>query len=268
MVVARSLQSALYVGWVMHRRLAPRRHRLRYRAFWLLIDLDEPDALARRLRLFSHNRFNLFSFHNADHGDRTPHPLRDYVERTLAENGICDTIGRITLLCMPRILGYVFNPLSIYFCYRPDGTLAALIYEVRNTFGQMHSYLIPVTEQSPLVHQCCAKAFYVSPFLDMDITYDFHIARPAARVSAVIAAHDNKCGPVLVASLAGERRTLSDRALALVFVTHPLLTFKVIGAIHWEALKLWLNGMRLRPRPPAPRKSVTPIAAETFQKTQ
>lgn len=260
-------QSALYVGSVMHRRLAPRRHRLRYRAFWLLIDLDEPDAVARRLRLFSHNRFNLFSFHDADHGSGRTEPPRVYVERTLAENAIGDAIGRITLLCMPRILGYVFNPLSIYFCYRPDGTLVALLYEVRNTFGQMHSYLMPVTEQTPLVHQRCAKAFYVSPFLDMNMTYDFRVARPAARVSAVVAARDRQ-GPVLIASLAGTRRPLSDRALALVFLTHPLLTFKVIGAIHWEALKIWWKGMRLYPRPPAPQNAVTATAAETLQETQ
>ena len=267
MVVSPRLQSALYVGSVMHRRLAPRRHRLRYRAFWLLIDLDEPDALARRLRLFSHNRFNVFSFHDADHGSGKLEPPRAYVERTLAENGIGGAIDRVTLLCMPRILGYVFNPLSIYFCHRPDGTLAALLYEVRNTFGQMHSYLIPVTEPSPLVHQRCAKAFYVSPFLDMDMTYDFRLAPPAARLSAVVAARDRQ-GPVLIASLAGERRPLSDRTLALTFLTHPLLTFKVIGAIHWEALKIWWKGIRLYPRPPAPHHPVTAITADTFQEAQ
>ena len=267
MVVDRPLQSALYIGSVMHRRLTPRRHRLRYRAFWLLIDLDEPAALARRLRLFSHNRFNLFSFHDADHGDGTPGVVRAYIAQTVADNGIDGAIGRINLLCMPRILGYVFNPLSIYFCHRPDGTLAALLYEVRNTFGQMHSYLIPVTAASPLVHQRCAKAFYVSPFLDMDMTYDFRLAPPAARLSAVVVAND-RSGPVLVASLTGKRRVLNDRTLALVFVTHPLLTLKVIGAIHWEALKIWCKGFRRHPRPPAPRNAVTAIPAETFQETE
>ncbi len=261
------LQSALYVGSVMHRRLKPHRHRLRYRAFWLLVDLDEPDALSRRLRLFSHNRFNLFSFHDADHGSGGAETPRAYVERTLAANGVGGAVGRITLLCMPRILGYVFNPLSIYFCHRPDGTLAALLYEVRNTFGQMHSYLLPVTDQAPLIQQRCAKAFYVSPFLDMDMTYGFRVARPAAGVSAVVAANDRD-GPVLVASLAGTRRPLSDRVLALVCLSHPLLTVKVIGAIHWEALKIWWKGMQFHPRPPAPRHPVTAVAADTIQETQ
>jgi len=261
MKMQRPLQSALYIGSVMHRRLAPRRHRLRYRAFWMLIDLDEPAALSRRMWLFSHNRFNLFSFHDGDHGDGATRPLRTYVEGALAAGGIDTEGGRITLLCMPRILGYVFNPLSIYFCYRRDGTLAALIHEVRNTFGQRHSYLIPVTEQTPVVRQRCAKAFYVSPFLDMDMTYDFRITRPAKRVAAVVTARDGR-GPVLIASLAGRRRAFNDRALALVFVTHPLLTFKVIGAIHLEALKIWLKGVRLLPRPQPPAEAVTFVPVE------
>src|SRR3569832_1065898 len=140
--------SALYLGSVMHRRITPRRHRLRYRAFWLLIDLDEDDA-PNRLRLFSRNRFNLVSFHERDHGDEGRQPLRAYVERTLAEHAFAWDGGRIALLCMPRILGYVFNPLSIYFCYRRDGSLAALLYEVRNTFGQKRGGRRPGGARAP-----------------------------------------------------------------------------------------------------------------------
>ena len=255
MAAALGTTSALYVGSVLHRRRAPRRHRLRYRAFWLLIDLDDIDAYDK-LRLFSRNRFNLISFHDADHGDGGTRPLRAYIERTLAEHAIDWDRGRVALLCMPRILGYVFNPLSIYFCYRRDGSLAALLYEVRNTFGQMHSYLLPVVGDAPLVHQRCAKVFYVSPFLGMDLTYDFRVAPPADKVSVVVSASDPR-GPVLVASLAGDRRALSDRALTLALLTHPLLTLKVVGAIHWEALKIWWKGIRLQPRPPAPAHPVT-----------
>ena len=258
--------SALYVGSVVHRRAAPRRHRLRYRAFWLLIDLDETAALDR-LRLFSRNRFNLISFHDADHGDGSDRPLRAYIERTLAEHAIDWDGGRVALLCMPRILGYVFNPLSIYFCYRRNGSLAALLYEVRNTFGQMHSYLLPVVTGTPLVHQRCAKVFYVSPFLCMDLTYDFRVAPPAGKVSVVVSASDAR-GPVLVASLAGERRDLSDRALALAWLTHPLLTLKVVGAIHWEAFRIWRKGIRLQPRPPAPVHPVTAMPPGRVQDKQ
>ncbi|HWK96858.1 MAG TPA: DUF1365 family protein [Pseudolabrys sp.] len=261
------LQSALYVGSVMHRRLSPRRHCLRYRAFWMLIDLDEAGDLDRRLSLFSRNRFNLFSFRDTDHGDRQSASLRGYVDRVLAEHGIDCNGGRITLLCMPRIFGYVFNPLSIYFCHRADGSLAALLYEVRNTFGQMHSYLLPVSGDVSMVHQHCAKEFYVSPFLDMDMTYDFRVAPPGERVSVVVAAA-GKRGAVLVACLTGERRALTDRALAAVFLSLPLMTVKVMVAIHWEALKIWWKGMRLYPRPPAPRHAVTAGAATTSGDTR
>jgi uncharacterized protein len=257
-------QSTLYVGSVSHRRLRPKKHRLRYRVFWTLFDLDELPRLARRLLLFSHNRFNLFSFHDADHGDGRGVPLRNYVERELAAHHIDADGGSIKLLCMPRILGYVFNPISIYFCYRNDGSLAALLYEVRNTFGEMHSYLISVADQSNVIRQCCAKDFHVSPFMDMEMNYDFRVTQPGNVVAAVVAASDRH-GAVLVASLAGRRRELTDAALALVFVTHPLLTLKVVGAIHWEALKLFLKGVRLRVRPPAPERALSFIAPDRLK---
>ena len=266
MATAHFPTSALYVGSVMHRRMAPRRHRLRYRAFWLLIDIDEADTLDK-LRLFSRNRFNLISFHESDHGDGGRQRLRAYVERTLAEHAIAWDGSRVALLCMPRILGFVFNPLSIYFCYRHDGSLAALLYEVRNTFGQMHSYLLPVEAQTPLIQQRCDKVFYVSPFLGMDLTYDFRVAPPSEKVSVVVSV-GNANGPLLVASLAGERRALSDRALAFAFLTHPLLTLKVVAAIHWEALKLWWKGVRLQPRPSAPDHPVTAMPPGRLQDKQ
>ncbi|MGC2011685.1 MAG: DUF1365 family protein, partial [Pseudolabrys sp.] len=141
-------RSALYVGSVMHRRVRPRVHKFRYRAFWFLVDLDELPEIAGRLRLFSHNRFNLFSFQDKDHGDGTATPLRAQVERQLGEAGIHLAGGPIRLLCMPRTLAYCFNPLSIYFCYRADGTLAALVYQVHNTFGERHSYAMLVGNES------------------------------------------------------------------------------------------------------------------------
>ena len=117
---------------------------LRYGVFWLLLDLDEIDTLARRLRLFSRNRFNALSFHDRDHGEPGAGALRAQIERHLADAGIDIGGGAIRLLCMPRIFGYAFNPLSVHFCYRRDETLAAILYEVHNTFGERHSYLIPV----------------------------------------------------------------------------------------------------------------------------
>jgi DUF1365 family protein len=248
---------ALYRGTVMHQRLRPRRHRLRYRVFTLLLDLDGLDDVAARLRLFSRNRFNLFSFHDRDYGAGTSETLRDQVERHLREAGIDADGGPIRLLTMPRLLGYAFNPLSVYFCYRRSGALAAILYEVSNTFGERHSYVIPVIGDSGRpIRQECAKRLYVSPFLDMDMTYSFRVIPPDRRVGIAISGRDAQ-GPIIVASLFAERAALSDSGLALAFVTYPLLTLKVIAGIHWEALLIWLKGIRLRGRPRPPEQAAT-----------
>ena len=250
-------RSALYVGAVMHRRLRPKVHQFRYRAFWLLIDLDELSVLTARLSLFSHNRFNLFALHEADLGDGSPTPLRVQAERLLADAGIDIADGAIRLLCMPRTLGYSFNPISIYYCHRPGGELAAIIYEVHNTFGERHSYVAATETKLDEIRQNCRKAFYVSPFMDMDLAYHFRLTAPAERV--VVGINASKGGErVLHASLAGLRRELTDRALLQTFLKIPLITAKVTLAIHWEALRLWLKGMRLRPRPAAPASHATP----------
>ena len=254
--------SALYVGRVTHHRLRPRRHSLAYRAYWMLLDLDEVDALARGLRLFSHNRFNLFSFHDGDHDSGASKPLRAGVEQHLASAGISIEGGAIRLLAMPRLLGYVFNPLSIYFCHRLDGSLAALLYEVRNTFGEHHTYLIASPEgQDGVIHQECAKHFYVSPFLGMDMRYDFSVVEPEETVRVVVRGSDSS-GDLIVASLLGARVPLTDMALLKLLFTHPLITLKVTFGIHWEALRLWLKGVRLVPRPGAPKETITSAPAQ------
>jgi DUF1365 family protein len=255
-----SLASALYTGIVTHKRVKPREHRLRYRVFWTVLDLDELDAVDGALRLFSRNRFNLLSFHDRDHGAGTGEPLRAQVERHLARAGIDLAGGAIRLLCMPRMFGYVFNPISVYFCHRPDGALAAILYEVTNTFGQRHSYLIPVdpetASQRVAIRQSARKELYVSPFIDMDITYDFRVLEPDETVSLVIRGSDAE-GLVISASMVGTRSELTDGAVFRAAVTHPLLTLKVVGGIHFEALKLWLKGVRLTPRPAPPEWPVT-----------
>jgi DUF1365 family protein len=254
-----TFRSALYVGAVMHRRLRPRLHQFRYRAFWLLIDLDELPALTARLRLFSHNRFNLFALHDSDLGDGSATPLRIQAERSLSEAGIDIAGGSIRLLCMPRTLGYSFNPISVYFCHLPGGELAAIIYEVHNTFGERHCYVASVETKNHEVRQNLRKAFYVSPFMDMDLAYQFRLAGPAERVAVSICA--SKDGErVLNACLTGLRRELTDGALLLTFFKIPLITAKVTLAIHWEALRLWLKGMRLRDRPAQPARHPIPEA--------
>ncbi|MGO4394485.1 DUF1365 domain-containing protein [Variovorax sp. M-6] len=253
-------ESALYVGSVMHQRLRPVRHRLDYRLFSLLVDLDELDGLDRRLRLFSVGRFNLFSLHESDYGDGQG--LLQHVERQLAAAGL-RTGGAIRLLSMPRILGHAFNPLSVYFCHRPeDAALQAILYEVNNTFGERHSYLIPVDESeagAERVTQQCDKDFHVSPFLGLDLRYGFRIEPPRQDRDGLgigVSASDAE-GVVLNARLDARRRALGDAALLRVFVTHPLLALKVVAAIHWEALRLWFKGARLHRRPAPPAKPVT-----------
>jgi len=252
-----SSASNLFVGSVNHRRFAPVGHYLRYRMFWLFVDLEEIDRLDDDLKWFSHNRFNLVSFFDKDHGNGDQAPLRGYVEHALRESGIASDGGAIRLLCMPRIVGYGFNPLSIFFCYRRDGDLAAILYEVHNTFGERHSYLFPVEDGGATTLQHSTdKRFHVSPFMDMAMTYAFHVHRPGERVAVTIKGSD-RTGPIIAATLAGRRRPLSDAALLRLLVTHPLLTLKVISAIHWHALRLWCKGLTLRSKPEKPDAPIT-----------
>jgi DUF1365 family protein len=254
--------SALYDGAVTHQRLTPRRHRLRYRLFQLLLDLDELPALDRRLRRFGHNRFALFSLHDRDHLIGEARPLRGQVEAMLREAGIDAGGGPIRLLCLPRVLGYVFNPLSIFYCHRPSGELAAVVLEVNNTFGERHCYVVEAAGGAEVVRRGCAKAFFVSPFLGLDMTYDFRLAAPGERATTAILGRGPDGASIIAAAFSGVRRELTDRALARAFLGHPLLTLKVVLAIHWEAAKLLAKGVRLQPKPAAQARPVTVVRAE------
>lgn len=256
-----ALPSALYAGAVMHQRLRPLRHRLRYRIFCLLLDLDELPELDFRLRLFSLNGFNLFSFHERDHGAPPGTRLRDYVDQQLAAADI-PAGGPVHLLAMPRLLGFAFNPLSIYLCQNKAGGLAAVIYEVRNTFGERHRYVVQIpTEQldAPVLRHSCTKEFHVSPFMDMALQYHFVLTRPDAQRDGLHVAINtaDDAGPVLAAQLSTARRQLDDRTLLRSFISHPLLGFKVLAGIHWEALALLLKGAPFRRHPGRPDKPAT-----------
>jgi DUF1365 family protein len=215
-----------------------------------LFDLDTLPELGKQLALFGHNRPALISFHERDHGDGTG-DLRAEIDRRLALAGL-PVGGRIQLLCLPRILGYAFNPLSVYFCHAPEGQLAAIIYEVNNTFGERHSYLIPVAggDATP-IRQACDKAFYVSPFMDMALRYDFTVIPPNERVGVKIAVYDAG-GLLLDTIFSGQRREMTDATLTWSLFAFPLMTLKVVAGIHWEALRLWLKGVRLTSKPPPP----------------
>lgn len=250
--------SRLYFGSVLHRRLRPRVHQLRYRVFWALLELEELPELSRRGVFFSRNRFNILSFHDSDHGDGSGRPLRPQLERTLSVHGIDFDGGAIRLLCMPRLLGYGFNPISVYFCHLKDERLAAIVYEVHNTFGERHSYVFDASDStSPPSHRC-AKRFHVSPFMDMGMSYEFKTFMPAERFALSIRGFDTD-GTLIHASMTGLAKPFTTANLLRGLLLYPLLPVKVTAAIHWHALRLWLKGIRVRRKPAPPRQSTTPV---------
>lgn len=251
--------AAVYEGAVTHRRFKPVNHHLRYRVFSFLLDLDALDRTAKDLRWFSHNRLNLFSFHDRDHGDGKSDDLAAYIRAALINAGV-DGGGRILALCYPRMLGYAFNPLTVYYCHDRDNQLSAVIYEVSNTFGGRHSYLIPINGAADRIEQSADKCFHVSPFIDMDMRYAFSLTRPVDNISVSIQTSDEE-GPVLNAAFKGDASILSDKKLSSLFIRYPLMTMKVIAGIHWEALKLALKGLRLRAGAPTPETPITVVRA-------
>jgi len=243
--------ATLYFGEVMHARLKPMGHRFNYRVMSLLIDLGRLADADRLSPLFGVNRAALYSFREADHGKRDGSPLRDYAQACAAERGVDLSGGRVLLLCYPRLLGFVFNPLSVYYCYRRDGELALIIYEVRNTFGEIHPYVLPVSPgeiSEAGVRQQQEKLFYVSPFVQMAMRYHFRITPPGECVRLRILETDRD-GPLLSATFNGRRHPLTTTSLIRSFFALPFVTLKIVAAIHWEALRLWLKGARLAPRP-------------------
>jgi DUF1365 family protein len=229
-------KSSIYYGEVVHHRFRPKTHRLRYKVFSLLLDIDELEDLAKRSKLLSYNQRAFYSIHDKDHG--YGENISDWIRNELKEAGLSNCSTTIQMLCYPRILGYVFNPLTVFFCYRKNAELGAIVYEVHNTFKERHCYVLPVAEHSTkIIKQRCTKDFYVSPFVPDSCTYNFLVQAPQNKVSVVIKDED-KDGLLLVASFAGVKGSLNDHALLKTIISYPLMTFKVIIGIHFEALKL------------------------------
>ena len=236
------MTSSIYNGTVIHKRFKPKIHFFKYKVFSLLIDLSELDILDKRINFFSYNKFNLISFFDKDHGERDGSSLIKWVKKNLTDNQIDTEHIRIKLLCYPRILGYVFNPLSIFYVYNNDEKLISILYEVKNTFGEQHTYIFKVENDNLLQHNC-VKRFHVSPFIEMDCNYFFRILKPAEKISVIIDQYQSN-EKILYASQDGKRADFTSSELIKSYLKHPLMTFKIISAIHFEAFKLWAKGIK------------------------
>ncbi len=235
--------SCIYNGSVIHKRFKPKKHFFKYKVFSLFIDLSELNELNRKLKFFSINKFNLISFYEKDHGERDGSSLINWVKLNLSNNNISSENIKIKLLCYPRILGYVFNPLSIFFIYDKNDKLISILYEVKNTFGEQHTYVFKVESDEKLIQNNCSKKFHVSPFIEMNCNYFFRILNPLESLSVIIDQYDKE-GKILFASQDGKRTDLTSKNLMNSYLKHPLMTFKIISAIHFEAFKLWIKGIK------------------------
>ena len=235
--------SKIYTGKVIHKRFKPKEHYFKYNVFSLLIDLNELEEINKYINFFSYNKFNIISFYDKDHGDRDGSSIKLWVKKNLRNIGIMTEDISIKLLCYPRIFGYVFNPLSTYFIYNKHSELISIFYEVKNTFGEQHTYIFKAQDEKTVQNKC-KKKFYVSPFIEMDCEYHFKTLNPREQLSVVINQND-KDGKLLFASQDGVSKDFNNKNLILSYLTHPLMTFKIIGAIHYEAFKLWAKRIKL-----------------------
>ena len=235
--------SCIYSGLIVHKRFKPKKHFFSYKTFSLMIDLNEIKDLDKKIRFFSYNKFNILSFYNTDHGPRDGSSLNKWVKKTLSKAKINIKEGSIKLLCFPRFFGYVFNPLSIFYCYDKNLKLKAVLYEVKNTFNEQHTYVFRNSSSSDLIFHKCNKKFYVSPFIEMRTFYNFRLLKPGKNLNVLIKQNDAS-GLLLVAQQVGKIIDLSAKNLFFEFLTHPLMSFKVILAIHFEAFRLWFKGIK------------------------
>jgi DUF1365 family protein len=226
------------VGQVMHHRLRPLAHGFRYRLAMYRLDLAELDTINARLRLFGVDRTKPVSFWRADHATD--------VRAQLAAGGIADIIERVEVVANCRIFGYVFNPVSFFFCYATGDQMVAIVVEVNNTFGETHTYVLRCDAQP--VDRQAKKVFHVSPFFTLDGTYRFRFDVTPHHLDACIDLYRGG-QPLFVSRLSLDRRPLTDRSVAAALLRYPLVTAKIIAAIHWEALRLWWKGVPVQHKP-------------------
>jgi DUF1365 family protein len=243
----------LAFGEVRHTRLRPAAHRFAYPTFFLMLPMRTlraaPSAVLAR------NRFGWIAFHDADHGDGRPDALA-WVEELLAREGVVDADGEVWLQTYPRVLGYAFKPVSFWYAHRGDGSLAAVVAEVNNTFGERHCYLLAGPGVAFGRELSAQKVFHVSPFCETRGHYRFRFMRAGERVVARIE-HDDAQGPLLLTSVSGRLQALSAASVRRALLSMPLMSLGVTARIHWQALRLWLKQVPFFRKPPAPETFVT-----------
>ena len=237
------INSSIYNGQVIHKRFKPKIHSFKYKVFSLLIDLSELETLDKQVNFFSYNKFNLTSFYDKDHGNRDGSSLISWVHKNLKKNNIITDNIKIKILCYPRIFGFVFNPLSVFYVYNSNENLISILYEVKNTFGEQHTYIFRVEKDTNLIQNNCSKKFYVSPFIEMNCNYFFRLLKPGNKISVIIDQYENE-DKILYASQDGVRTDFNTKYLVKSYLKHPIMTFKIIIAIHYEAFKLWIKGIK------------------------
>ena len=241
-----NFSSCIYAGLITHKRFKPKKHFFTYKTFSLLINLNEIEDLEKKIKIFSYNKFNILSFYNIDHGPRDGSSLIKWAKKILSKTKINIEGGSIKLLCFPRFFGYVFNPLSIFYCYDKNSKLRAVLYEVKNTFNEQHTYIFKI-KNNEKIEQKCKKKFYVSPFMDMETYYNFKLLNPKEKLSIFIR-QTNGVETILTATQTGDKKEFSFKQLVINFFKYPLMTIKIISSIHYEAFFLWKKGAVYRKR--------------------
>ena len=249
-------ENCIYKGLVYHARHKPFFHDYTYRVFGFFVDLDALDTIHSSLKFFSFNSWNITSLYNKDHGNRDGGDIKQWVIDSAQKMDVDLKNHRIFMLGFPRLWGYVFNPITIFFCYDQNGELSHTLYEVKNTFGEQHSYLLPAENGKTIIQQEKDKNFHVTPFMHMDSRYVFRFEAPDEKLNFAIHQFDKE-GNLFTATWNGKKHPLRDRSIIKTVLTMPLMTLKVITSIHWQALRLWLKGMKYIPKPQTPSEDIS-----------
>tara|TARA_Y100000590_G_C15746547_1_gene1022260 strand:+ start:6766 stop:7548 length:783 start_codon:yes stop_codon:yes gene_type:complete len=254
----KNISSSLFSNIVIHHRFLPFEHKFKYNLTSCYIDYDELNLLDKKISFFSINKFNFFSFYEKDHGYRDNRNLKEFVIDILSKNSIKYSKLKFKILCFPRILGYVFNPISIFFCFDNEN-LIAILYEVKNTSNEQHTYCFvgPNFKAEKTYKHKCKKIFYVSPFIKMNCIYKFFTSIPSKELSIFIEQYNNKGKKIFFASQKGKKINLSSATILISFIKHPMMTLKVILGIHYEALKIFLKGGKYYSRDKKPNDTIS-----------